>query len=82
VPEELQNYVGLYRLRKNSWSVFQKSALCQGTTSVVPQNADNKGRALAPDGYFSGVRIKSRPFSAACLAPAILVFSYLQFQSG
>jgi hypothetical protein len=26
-------------------------------------------RALAPEGRYSGVRIKSRPFSAACKAP-------------
>jgi hypothetical protein len=36
VPKEQQKYAGLYRLRKNSWKVFQGDALRQGTTSVVP----------------------------------------------
>jgi hypothetical protein len=39
----LQNLCGLYSLRKNSLPAQFAKALYQGTTSVVPQMADNKG---------------------------------------
>jgi len=44
-------------------------ALYQGTTSVVPQVPQNKGRALAPGGCRLGDSPPLSPFSAACLAP-------------
>jgi hypothetical protein len=47
--------------------MFRKGALCQGTTLVVPQDADNKGRALAP--RFPPISPEIKSFSAACLGP-------------
>jgi hypothetical protein len=45
-----------------------RPVLYQGTTLVVPQVQQNKRRALAPAGCFSGILLEFRPFSAACLA--------------
>jgi hypothetical protein len=43
-----QNEPGLYRLRKNSFMAQNFKVLYQGMTLVVPQDAENKGWALAP----------------------------------
>ena len=41
---------GLFRLRKNSIRRGFTKDLCQGMTSVVPHDAEDKGRALqAPE---------------------------------
>jgi hypothetical protein len=48
-----------------------KGKKCQGTTLVVPQAAQNKGRALAPEGRFSRPSPFIHSLSAACLAPGL-----------
>ena len=48
----------------------------QGTTSVVPKMQQNKGRALAPEGFFSGFSHDALPFFAArlvCVLTLLLV---------
>jgi hypothetical protein len=48
-----------------------EAALYQGTTLVVPQVAQNKGRALAPEGHLSRPSPFIHSFSPACLAPGL-----------
>ncbi len=63
------------RPRKNSLTAQFAKALCQGTTSVVPQTPRNKGRALAPAVCVSAVSTKFRliPQPARLLALACLL---------
>jgi len=41
---------------------------CQGTTSVVPQDAEKKWWALAPEGSIPSISPNTLPFSAASSA--------------
>jgi hypothetical protein len=54
-------------------------ALCQGTTSVVPQTPLNKDRASAPEGRFSLISPWIPCFSAASLAPEEVPFESFAF---
>jgi len=49
-------------LRKNPLAAQFAGALCQGTTSVVPQTPQNKGRALAPAACVSTISTQFRLF--------------------
>jgi thiamine-monophosphate kinase len=63
---------GLARLAELAQQAAEKlrpeSVLYQGTTSVVPQAAENKRRALAPEGSFPPISPQIPSFSAACQA--------------
>jgi hypothetical protein len=71
-PSLLQNCLQLADMRQGTTTqaaekLTRSLKKRQGTTSVVPQAEQTNGRALAPEGCFSGLLPNNQPFSAACL---------------